>query len=344
MHSPVDVIGGRVHAMMVAAYALAQPDILADATAAYDSAQGFFGQLAAEQDLSLYELAHQPVTNEAGRINGSMVNTEVFNTSQYDDHEANKALYRFRMTYELGHDEASAGQDPIVPDGAEALLLTRQPYLSDEQRRAVLYTTSIDSGYPLLDATNGWGRLDLVTAADGYGAFLADVAVDMDASQGGFHARDWWRNDISGSGRLSKSGSGELVLSGDNSYTGGTLISAGTLRAESTNAFGEGDLYLEDGRVVVDVEGALAIAGNLTLDAGTLELRMADDGTQVTVGDIAYIDGATLKLDFSDLAPASGSQFVLLSANQLSGTFSSVESDVAVDLSYSGQRVTATVR
>jgi len=28
----------------------------------------------------------------------------------------------------------------------------------------------------------------------------------------------------------------------------------------------------------------------------------------------------------------------------LSGTFSSVESDVAVDLSYSGQRVTATVR
>ncbi|MCH8962894.1 MAG: phosphatase PAP2 family protein, partial [Bacteroidetes bacterium] len=58
MHSPVDVIGGRIHAMMVAAHALAQPDILADATAAYDSAQGFFGQLAAEQDLSLYELAH----------------------------------------------------------------------------------------------------------------------------------------------------------------------------------------------------------------------------------------------------------------------------------------------
>ena len=96
--------------------------------------------------------------------------------------------------------------------------------------------------------------------------------------------------------------------------------------------------------VVVDVEGALAIAGNLTLDAGTLELRMADDGTQVTVGEIAFIDGATLKLDFSELAPASGSQFVLLSANRLSGTFSSVESDVAVDLSYSGQRVTATVR
>ena len=71
---------------------------------------------------------------------------------------------------------------------------------------------------------------------------------------------------------------------------------------------------------------------------------MADDGTQVTVGEIAYIDGATLKLDFSELAPASGSQFVLLSANRLSGTFSSVESDVAVDLSYSGQRVTATVR
>ncbi|WP_022962019.1 autotransporter-associated beta strand repeat-containing protein [Halopseudomonas pelagia] len=120
--------------------------------------------------------------------------------------------------------------------------------------RAVLYTTSIDSGYPLLDATNGWGRLDLVTAADGYAAFLGDVSVDMDASEGGFHVRDWWRNDISGEGRLTKTGSGQLTLEGDNSYSGGTLVQGGVLEAKSDSAFGEGDLYIEDGSVSVTAE------------------------------------------------------------------------------------------
>lgn len=125
-------------------------------------------------------------------------------TAAYDD--ANKALYRERLTYGFDQDMCKAGPEMVVPKGAEVLLETRLPYLNSAQRRVVLYTTGIDSGYPVLDETNGWGRLDLIAAADGYGAFYGDVYVNMDGSLGGFHATDSWDNDINGQGMLTKDG------------------------------------------------------------------------------------------------------------------------------------------
>lgn len=71
-----------------------------------------------------------------------------------------------------------------VPKGAEVLLETRQPYLDSTQRRWVLATTGLPSGYPVLDDAEGWGRLNLFSAADGYGAFVNNVTVNMDASKG----------------------------------------------------------------------------------------------------------------------------------------------------------------
>ena len=83
-----------------------------------------------------------------------------------------------------------------VPEGAEALLASRFPYLDATQRRAVLATTEIDSNYPVIDQSRGWGRLNLVEAADGYGAFTSNVAVVMDADDGTFSAQDHWRNNF----------------------------------------------------------------------------------------------------------------------------------------------------
>ncbi|MFX7816341.1 hypothetical protein ABTK28_20540, partial [Acinetobacter baumannii] len=90
--------------------------------------------------------------------------------------------------------------------GAEVLLETRFPYLSADQRRVVLKTTELASGYPVLDDAEGWGRLNLFAAADGYGAFNGNVIVSMDATQGGFNAADTWRNAISGAGKLTLQG------------------------------------------------------------------------------------------------------------------------------------------
>ncbi len=120
-----------------------------------------------------------------------------------------------------------------VPKGAEVLLETRLPYLDADQRREVLRTTALKAGYPLLDGPEQWGRLDHFAAADGYGRFDADVTVAMDAAEGGFSAADTWRGDIGGSGKLTKTGTGSLTLTGDNSFSGGVVLQEGTLRAAS---------------------------------------------------------------------------------------------------------------
>ncbi|MCO9541563.1 autotransporter-associated beta strand repeat-containing protein, partial [Salmonella enterica subsp. enterica serovar Kentucky] len=49
-------------------------------------------------------------------------------------------------------------------------------------------------------------------------------------------------NAISGSGQVVKSGDDTLTLSGSNTYTGGTLISDGTLVASNVEALGSGDI------------------------------------------------------------------------------------------------------
>ncbi|RST53953.1 autotransporter-associated beta strand repeat-containing protein [Variovorax sp. DXTD-1] len=82
-----------------------------------------------------------------------------------------------------------------------------------------------------------------------------------------------------GAGALRKEGAGTLVLSGTNTYTGGTIVNAGVLRAGSTTAFGSttglmtvnggGTLQLDTFNTTV---GALAGAG--LVDIGTATLTM----------------------------------------------------------------------
>ncbi len=346
MHSPADVIGGRIHSMIVASYALNQPDIANEADEAYQQAQQYFGGLAKTAGMDLYDYAHRNVENERSLAEGGNVTTEVFDNNWFNDRAANRANYRERMTYNLPQDVSQAGQPVVVPLGAESLLRSRLPYLSDAQRRAVLYTTAVDSGYPLLDKTNGWGRLDLVTAADGYAAFEGDVLVTMDAEKGGFNARDGWYNDIDGEGRLTKAGTGELILAGNNTYTGGTLVQGGTLSAASQTAFGRGDVYVQDGTLRVAPTDAerVQIDGNFTLEAGTLAIDLGNGANTVGVDQLAYIEGSTLNLDFGDQIPAAGTLYTIVDASNLFGQFSQVVSDsVDVELDYSAGTVVATV-
>lgn len=159
---------------------------------------------------------------------------------------------------------ASVSQPAVVPKGAEVLLATRFPCLSAEQRRVVLKTTAWASGYPLMDDAEGWGRLNLFAAADGYGAFEGDVNLQLDAAKGGFCESDVFRNDIGGGGRLRKAGSGALWLGGNNSYAGGTLLVEGSLGALSPTALGTGDVYMQGGTLLNGSQQALLLPGSYT--------------------------------------------------------------------------------
>ncbi|ELV9460897.1 autotransporter outer membrane beta-barrel domain-containing protein, partial [Salmonella enterica] len=94
-------------------------------------------------------------------------------------------------------------------------------------------------------------------------------------------------NAISGSGQVVKSGDDVLTLSGANSYSGGTLISDGTLVASNVEALGTGDVTddatLElntggtfdnaisgSGQVVKSGDETLTLSGSNTYTGGTL--------------------------------------------------------------------------
>ncbi|QXE02295.1 phosphatase PAP2 family protein [Terribacillus sp. DMT04] len=318
MHSPLDVIGARIQSTAMTAYAfnLAENEAVLDK--AYKNAGEVFGEVADANGMSLYDYAHT--------VTEDYTFESAYDEQKWEDHDANKAFYREKLTYGLPQ-TGEKGLDPVVPKGAEALLETRQPYLTDTQRREVLYTTEIESGYPVIDESNGWGRLDLVTASDGYGAFLSNVTVNMDASKGRFNAQDWWRNDITGSGMLTKQGTGTLTLTGNNSYAGGTLLEGGTLEAASATAFGDGDLYVEDGTVLVTSEKPLHVNGNVTMEDGSLDIAMDNSDTQLHADGQLYLDGGELELDLSNYEIDKAADITLMTADKVNGKFDTVTAD-----------------
>lgn len=303
MHSPLDVIGGRMLGSALAAAILYDPANAALKSAALGQGQAFVA-------------ANSATPNEGVDLKSLAA------------HEKDKSLYTFRLTYGLPSTDPT-DLPAVVPVGAEVLLETRQPYLDADQRREVLRTTAVSSGDPLLDDTEGWGRLNLYAAADGYGSFDTDVTVDMDATLGGFEARDVWRNAIRGMGKLTKQGTGELDLTGENSYSGGTEVDDGVLLVASPQALGTGGVVVNGGSLVDFAPQALRVGGGYAQSSkGTLAITVGhcDDG--VDRGALV-VDGSVklsghLQLTFTGRTPPSASIPLIISAGSRSGTFDDV--------------------
>ncbi|PXN53576.1 fibronectin-binding autotransporter adhesin ShdA [Salmonella enterica] len=105
-------------------------------------------------------------------------------------------------------------------------------------------------------------------------------------------------NILSGSGSLVKTGTGELTLSGDNSYSGGTTITGGTLTADHADSLGSGDID-NSGVLKVgegDLENTLSGSGSL-VKTGTGELTLS--GVNDYSGGTTII-GGTLTADHAD--------------------------------------------
>ncbi|WP_313516544.1 autotransporter-associated beta strand repeat-containing protein [Pseudomonas sp.] len=117
---------------------------------------------------------------------------------------------------------------------------------------------------------------------------------------------------IQGDGELIKQGSGTLILGGNNSFTGGTALNAGTLVLGSSSALGSGELSAAAGTAIgnnavltvanaIDITGAVTFLGSndLTLDgvisnggsAGTL---IKDGPATLTLNGANTYSGGTL--------------------------------------------------
>jgi membrane-associated phospholipid phosphatase len=184
MHSPLDVIGGRIEATAIvatniynalydangnprdwtnpanaAAYAVYQ---------AYTQTQKYLAQSCRTSRVEdCIERAHA----DADRDHRGDREPEDFNLDPDDTRG-----YTYRMTY--GLTLANTAHSPeSVPIQAQVLLLTRFPYLTDQQRTKILQDTALPSGFALLDGNSwdGWGRLNLYAAVKGYDSFFRAV-------------------------------------------------------------------------------------------------------------------------------------------------------------------------
>ncbi|WP_024140301.1 autotransporter-associated beta strand repeat-containing protein, partial [Salmonella enterica] len=145
-------------------------------------------------------------------------------------------------------------------------------------------------------------------------------------------------NNIGGTGRVEKSGDQTLTLSGANSYTGGTLISSGTLVASNVNALGSGD---------VTDNAVLELNTGGTFDnaiSGSGQVEKSGDGTLTLSGSNTYRGGTTISggtLVATSVESTLISDGTLVASNVEALGSGDIDNYASLQLNASGQFVTA---
>ncbi|MFN7339692.1 MAG: beta strand repeat-containing protein [Opitutia bacterium] len=108
------------------------------------------------------------------------------------------------------------------------------------------------------------GVADIDSNATFTGAVSLLGSADLTAASG---STATFSGNISGAGALATIGSGRVILSGSNTFSGGITLMEGDLEAGSTGALGSGEVRVQGGTLDL---GGLAVAGSITIDGGLL--------------------------------------------------------------------------
>ena len=163
------------------------------------------------------------------------------------------------------------------------------------------------------------GLSDLVDSISGDGSItLGGATLTVDEST----ATRTFSGIISESGNFVKSGSGTLVFSGNNTYTGTTTFDQGILRVSSSSNLGGGQLIFDSGSL--NTTASFTNSRQVTINAGDSANFDVNEGTTLTQTGIV-VNGSTSTLQklgggIFELTSASGNNFVgdiLVSAGTL---------------------------
>ncbi len=198
-----------------------------------------------------------------------------------------------------------------------------------------------------VDITQGQVRVTESTAL-GSGAVTASSGATLVIDN---TSTDLFSTSLSGGGAFAKNGAGDLILSNQNDYSGGTTISAGRIILNNGSALGSGavvnDAALRIGNVTVAnailgagtlektssglgvVSGVNTFTGGTTVADGTLR---ADGSSALGTGSVAIASGATLNLNIAGAGQM---------ANMVSGAGALVKSGTG-DLALNGSAAART--
>ncbi len=189
MHSPLDVIGGRIESTAIAATNIY--NALYDAngnrvdwtnpanTAAFAVYQAYTQTqkyLAQSCGTSTVDTCIKRAEGDHDAGNGRDHDHDDREPFDFNLDPFDPRGFTFRMTYGLAL-SSSLRLPENVPVQAQVLLLTRFPYATDEQRTEILRKTALPSGFALLEGNtwDGWGRLNLYAAVSGDDSFFRAI-------------------------------------------------------------------------------------------------------------------------------------------------------------------------
>ncbi|ELL4732519.1 fibronectin-binding autotransporter adhesin ShdA [Salmonella enterica] len=157
----------------------------------------------------------------------------------------------------------------------------------------ILSNTGNDYGDTVIDG-------GILAAKDAASLGTGDVTIAENAklalSQGTLD------NNVTGEGQIVKSGSDELIVTGDNTYSGGTTITGGILAAKDAASLGSGDVDIAEN-------------AKLELSQGTLDNNVTGEGQIVKSGsDELIVTGAN---DYSGGTTISGGTLIADHADSL---------------------------
>ncbi len=154
---------------------------------------------------------------------------------------------------------------------------------------------------PNADQANFFGSANLTANVRDGGAAFDTNGKNVTAAQNLVHSTI--NGDAATDGGLLKTGAGTLTLTGANTYSGKTTVSAGTLlvsNAAGTSGTGTGSVGVQSGAI-------LGGGGNLRVEGGGTSSPDNSAGRLTVGGNVSLAAGSTLLLELG--GPAAGSQY-----------------------------------
>lgn len=153
-------------------------------------------------------------------------------------------------------------------------------------------STNFDQTITLASTINGFefyaGRLD---AGDARQPYYNNLSITNSGAFNIASGTETYSRSLSGTGNLSKSGAGTLVLSGNNTYTGTTTVSGGTLRA--TGNISGSAITVQSG-ATFEVGASISTGAITVANGGTL---VVEAGHTLTAASVTIQDGATVTIN-----------------------------------------------